>query len=195
VTLAVLENAPLLPGRECGECKVCCIVPGIDTREAQKDTNVACRHLCDAGCAIYETRPGACRTFHCAWRQLATLDDSWRPDRCGVLAQQVTLAGRPGLCLTLFAAPLKTARQGWFVDFVATVLRERTPLLLAVPGPRGAESAKQLMDEEMRQTAERSRFRLRHLLEAAVKELAARPPVPLKLANSGHDISSDVSMP
>src|SRR6185312_8190988 len=103
---------------------------------------------------------------------------SWRPDRCGVLAQLVTLEGRPGLSLTLFEAPLKTARQGWFVDFVAAALRAGTPLLLAVPGPRGAASAKQVVDEELRQTAERSRFRLRHRLEAVVKALAARPPVP-----------------
>jgi Fe-S-cluster containining protein len=190
VKLAIREDAALLAGRACGECKVCCIVPGIDTREAQKDTNVACRHLCEAGCGIYDSRPGACRTFHCAWRQLEALDDKWRPDRSGVLTQQVTLEGKPGLCLTLFEAPLKTARQAWFVDFVAAALREGTPLLLALAGPRGAESAKTLLDGgEIGQAARRSRFRLRHMLEAAVKELMARPPTPLPLANRGNDVS------
>lgn len=187
--VAVRDDAPLLPGRECGDCKVCCIVPGIDTREAQKQTNAPCRNLCAAGCAIYEARPGACRSFHCAWRQLEALDDSWRPDRNGVLAQLVTLDGRPGLCLTLFEAPLKTARQGRFVDFLAAALRGGTPVLLAVAGPRGAESAKRMLDGDMTEAAQRSRFRLRHLLEAAVKQLAAMPATPLLLANSGHDIS------
>jgi len=187
--IAVVENASLLPGRACGDCQACCIVPGIDTREAQKQTNAACRHLCSSGCSIYEARPGACRTFHCAWRQLAALDEAWRPDRCGVLAQQVTLDGKVGLCLTLFQAPLKTARQGWLVDFVAGALKAKTPLLLAVPGPRGAESAKQTLGDAFRQAAENSRFRLRHMLDAAVKELTARAPRPLVLANRGHDIS------
>jgi hypothetical protein len=37
------------------------------------------------GCAIYETRPDACRVWFCGWRLLPDLGDDWRPDICGVL--------------------------------------------------------------------------------------------------------------
>lgn len=185
-----MSEAGLVPGRGCGDCTVCCIVPGIDTREAQKDTNSACRHLQGGGCAIYAARPSACRTFFCAWRQMAALDEHWRPDRSGVLAQQVTLGARPGLSLTLTAAPLKTARQDWFVAFVAQAVRDGLPLLLAVPGPRGHQSAKALLNTEaMRRAATGTREQARQVLRQLVKELLAKTPEKLPLLNRGNDMS------
>ena len=84
-------------GRECGACTVCCIVPGIDTREIQKRTGAVCRHCSGGGCAIYEARPKACREFFCAWMQddrlgPAPLGPEWRPDLSGVLAQSITIS-------------------------------------------------------------------------------------------------------
>lgn len=53
--------------RKCGTCRECCIVLEVDAM--QKDADVACRHLCAAGCAIYSNRPASCREFTCAWRE------------------------------------------------------------------------------------------------------------------------------
>lgn len=49
-----------------------------------------CRHVCQAGCAIYVHRPEPCRTFRCQWlRGLlevdGTIDPELRPDACGVV--------------------------------------------------------------------------------------------------------------
>lgn len=75
----------LAPGRECGECRVCCVIFAIDEPELQKNPGERCRHLCAAGCDIYETRPATCASFHCAWRQSLALPDHARPDQLGVL--------------------------------------------------------------------------------------------------------------
>ena len=95
--------AETVPGRECGDCTVCCIVPGIDTREIQKLTGAVCRHCSGHGCAVYETRPQACRDFFCAWMQMPGLDASWRPNQSGVFLQPIDFKGRDGLSLMRIA--------------------------------------------------------------------------------------------
>ncbi|MDB5439153.1 MAG: hypothetical protein JWM33_1580 [Caulobacteraceae bacterium] len=75
----------LIAGRECGECRGCCIVFAIDEPEVRKEPGEPCSHICAAGCDIYARRPPTCSTFHCAWRQTLALPDHARPDRLGVL--------------------------------------------------------------------------------------------------------------
>ena len=55
----------LVAGRECGECKLCCIVPVIDEAEMQKQPGVTCRHCAKGDCDIYDSRPGVCRKYFC----------------------------------------------------------------------------------------------------------------------------------
>ncbi|MFC1663331.1 YkgJ family cysteine cluster protein [Patescibacteria group bacterium] len=81
-------------GRTCGKCNACCktySVPGMS-----RDSSGWCQH-CDIGrgCAIYEERPEVCRYFTCAWLN-GTGDESWRPDRFGVMidVQDVRVGGR-----------------------------------------------------------------------------------------------------
>jgi hypothetical protein len=74
-----------LPKRGCGDCRVCCIVPEIKEPELVKASGVRCAHLCKSGCSIHEAKPSACREFNCAWRVMPEIDDSWRPDRVGLL--------------------------------------------------------------------------------------------------------------
>lgn len=75
----------LIPGRECGECRVCCVIFAIDEPGLSKEPGEPCRHICTAGCEIYASRPATCSSFHCAWRQTLALPDSARPDQLGVL--------------------------------------------------------------------------------------------------------------
>lgn len=73
------------PGRECGDCSVCCILPEIG--ELAKPPRVACLHLSNGKCSCYDKRPSACRAFNCLWLRgaLSSPDVSWRPDLSGVL--------------------------------------------------------------------------------------------------------------
>jgi hypothetical protein len=189
--MAATASAPQMAdagiARECGACTACCIVPGIDTREIQKQTGAACRHCSASGCANYETRPKACREFTCAWLE-GVLPDDWRPERSGVLAQGVTIGLRPGLSLMLIADALKTVRQPWFVDFVFAQLQLGMPLLLALPGPAGTRSAKHFLNAEMGQAA--TPEQVRQVLRRSVVAMLASEFEPLVLLNSGNDVST-----
>jgi len=177
-------------GRSCGDCTVCCIVPGIDTHDIQKITGAPCRHCAAGGCTIYETRPRACREFFCAWIEGA-MPDGWRPRDCGVLAREIEMMGRKGMSLILFADALKTVRQDRFVDYVQRRIREGVPLMLAVSGPQGTESAKRLLNSsEMTQAAAGTSEQVRQLLRRVVKALMDSEFEPLTLLNSGNDVST-----
>lgn len=85
---------PLIEGRECGECTACCVIPAIDDPQLTKPAGQACPNcIAGGGCAVYQARPETCRTYHCMWRHLAALPDSWRPDRSGLM---VTVSEEPG---------------------------------------------------------------------------------------------------
>ena len=76
------------PVRACGSCTACCTVMGVP--ELGKSTYDACAHLCGMGCAIYDDRPGSCRTFVCQWLRGVLevdgrVDPDLRPDVCGVI--------------------------------------------------------------------------------------------------------------
>ena len=183
--------AEAVQGRECGKCTVCCIVPGIDTREIQKRSGATCRHCSGGGCAIYAARPAACQDFFCGWMQMPGLDASWRPDQSGVFLQALDIKGREALSLMLIADALKTVRQSWFVDFIIAQLQRGMLLVLAVPGPVGSRSAKLLLnDEEMSKAAAGSPEQVRQLLRRQVKTLMESAFEELPLLNSGNDTST-----
>ena len=131
----------LVPGRECGECSVCCVVQNVDTPEFQKFPGVPCTHLKpQGGCGIYATRFQSCRSYHCGWRYLPKLGDGWRPDRSGILVdfQMEDLPShypnRPGVRLTV-VGPKENCFNPAFLDFVAQLIAAEVPVSLAVPGP------------------------------------------------------------
>jgi hypothetical protein len=68
-----------VPGRTCGSCSLCCKLLRIE--ELDKPAGRWCSH-CEAalaGCKIYDSRPGSCRSFHCTWLIDPKLGDDWRP--------------------------------------------------------------------------------------------------------------------
>jgi hypothetical protein len=183
----------LVPGRVCGDCKVCCIVPPIDEPEMQKIPNALCRHRLKEGCNIYENRPSACRTYFCGWRRLAFLDEDWRPDRSGVLIESGTAStvGPEAVVLILVADPLKTVRQQRFLDFVGKAIAQKVILFLSLPGARGeAKAALPLNSPEMRSAAAHSRTQLRLALEDVLRRLQRHPFLPYPIENSGNDVST-----
>ena len=72
------KSPALVPGRDCGSCSLCCILPDIE--EFDKPANEPCRHcLPGGGCDAYDVRPSTCRDFYCLWRTDPTLGDEWEP--------------------------------------------------------------------------------------------------------------------
>ncbi|MFN4206685.1 MAG: hypothetical protein ACK4HG_09820 [Agrobacterium albertimagni] len=72
------QGPALVPGRDCGTCSLCCILP--DIAEFDKPANQPCRHcVVGGGCDAYDVRPSTCRDFFCLWRTDATLGAEWEP--------------------------------------------------------------------------------------------------------------------
>ena len=151
----------LMPGRQCGDCSACCVVLNVDTPEFQKMPGKPCAHLCaGGGCAIHATRFPVCREYHCAWRYLASLGEEWRPDRSGVLVDfqhdelPAHLPKRPGVRVTVFKAP--TAEfQPLFLRWVAGLVAQDVPVVLAVPGPPGHFPAGAILNDALKDPVSR----------------------------------------
>ena len=73
------QIATPIPGRNCGECSLCCKLAKIV--ELDKPEGVWCRHCAPGrgGCTIYETRPPVCRNWNCNWILEPALGPEWRP--------------------------------------------------------------------------------------------------------------------
>ena len=188
------DGMTLVPGRDCGDCTVCCVAPSIDKPEIQKVSNAACRHCLGGGCDIYQSRPPVCRSFFCAWRTVEIFGEEWRPDKSGVLPQ-IETQGIPehfdfttGIGLMLVGNPLKTVRQKFFQDFVVTGVRNSIPLFLSLPGPRGYHAATGILNTaEMRDAI--AGGTVKQALEAALAVLRRWDFKPVQLENSGNDVS------
>ena len=188
------DGATPIAGRECGECTLCCSVLLIDAPEIQKDAGIRCLH-CDQGCVIYEQRPAVCRDFYCAWRTMAIFDEAWRPDRrlaCSCKSRPKTFPNisnsRSGIGLMLVANPLKTIRQGWFIDFVATGLRMAVPLFLSLPGPAsGGQTVSQRRCARHRRGERRPQDRQGVDWKKSLKRLSSHPFRPTNMRNRGND--------
>ena len=81
--------ASIVPGRECGACRQCCITT--DIVEIGKKAGEPCRHLVDQGCGIYENRPEACRAFECGWKTNPKYRADERPDAVGIMVMGLGL--------------------------------------------------------------------------------------------------------
>jgi hypothetical protein len=189
------DGMTLIPGRSCGSCTVCCVAPNIDKPEIQKVSGAACRHCLGGGCAIYETRPPVCRAFYCAWRTVDIFDESWRPDKSGVLAQ-VETEGIPehfelstGIGLMLVGNPNRIVRQKWFQDFVETGVMNSVPLFLSLPGPRGYQAATVFLNTAEMLEAIKGHA-IKDALEAVLRILKTWDFKPATITNTGNDVST-----
>jgi hypothetical protein len=144
----------LVPNRDCGGCTVCCKVLAIDTPQLKKPPGLLCKHCVKgAGCGIYESRPSVCVTWFCGWRRLP-LDDSWRPDRCGILITLVDegipshYEKRVGLKFHLVDS-LQRAQWPSFVTYIASLIDMRIPVFLSVPGLEGHDNKVAFLNDGM----------------------------------------------
>src|SRR3954470_4897253 len=190
------EGMTLISGRDCGDCTVCCTVMTINKPEIQKQSGVTCRHCKETGCAIYDSRPPICRVWFCAWRTVEIFDDSWRPDRSGVMPYVETegisadFDLSTGIGLMLVGNPLKTVRQKYFQDFVVTGVMNSVPLFLSLPGPRGHDAATVSLNTDEMVDAIRA-GQVKEALERALKILREWDFQPAAITYSGNDVSGD----
>jgi hypothetical protein len=187
------DGMTLIPGRECGGCTVCCVVPTIDTPEIQKVSRARCRHCVSGGCAIYDKRPQICRTYYCAWRTVDIFDEDWRPDKSGVLAMVETeripksFELSTGINLMLVGDANHIIRQDWFQDFIVVGVMNSVPLFLALPGPRSHQAVNVFLNTQEMLEAIRA-GQLTEGLKAALKILEGWNFIPASITHSGNDV-------
>jgi hypothetical protein len=79
-----MENSPVVPGRACGTCTMCCRTLAI--AELAKPAGTECAHcIAGSGCGIYASRPTVCGEFYCGYLVLPFVDARWFPDSCGMM--------------------------------------------------------------------------------------------------------------
>ena len=150
------DDLPLVEGRECGPCDVCCVALVINDPQLQKLPGHRCRHIArSGGCGIYKTRPHTCREFFCGWRVLKWVRPELRPDRSGVLVQlhgevsRETGEMRMGVMITLLNGA--SLRAEGLAETVAAAVAADIPVYLSVPGPPGHTSGRARINEALRE--------------------------------------------
>jgi hypothetical protein len=70
---------PLVPGRSCGTCSLCCKVYSVE--ELSKPAGKWCIHsVRGGGCGNHANRPHVCRQFYCSWLVDPHLGPEWKPE-------------------------------------------------------------------------------------------------------------------
>jgi hypothetical protein len=179
----VADDINLVPGRECGDCMACCVDLTISFDQMKKPAGVRCAHRLANGCNIYATRPNVCRSFHCLWRRLPNMDESWRPDLSGILmilgdvppesdarvAVELILIGQPDI--------LESDR---FVGMIAGFIENGTATYLTVPRGSGFLHTHLLMNERLAPAiAARNLPTMKAWLRSAYDDIMDMTPVPV----------------
>jgi hypothetical protein len=126
---------PLVPGRTCGTCMLCCKVMRVD--ELNKSSGVLCSHaVAGSGCTIREHRPKSCRQFFCGWRLDPNIDSLWKPSISGFV---LTISVRYASMLVMVdpARPLAWKTQpyhGRFQEWAARAFVEDKRIVAIVAG-------------------------------------------------------------
>lgn len=183
MTSVVDYRSSLVPGRDCGGCVACCTVPAIDTEEFYKSVGVACRH-CTAGngCAIYDSRPQICRAYHCVWRSMPGLDESWRPDLSGVMIvwdrPGPGLDAEHGVDIVVVGDPA-LIESDRFLGLVGGFIAKGVSTMLSLPRGAGHLHTSLVINDLLRPAvAARDRGQARAILCAVRAEMMKRLPVP-----------------
>jgi hypothetical protein len=136
---------PLVPGRTCGTCNVCCVALTIDDPALQKPQGIRCQHAAsDNSCNIYNARPVSCRIFHCGWRHLGWVREPMRPDHSGVLVRLTMIHianGQPPKASVIFTILEEKglAAEG-FAESIAAAVAGGIPTFFEVPSRPGWSS-------------------------------------------------------
>jgi Fe-S-cluster containining protein len=113
--LETMLLGPVLAGRDCGDCTVCCTVLTVDSPDFKKPAGTPCVHLGPGGCGIHAVRPHICRTWFCAWRRVAGMPEEARPDRSGLLVS-LAFVREPQNCFEGVSVNVRALRGSEAID-------------------------------------------------------------------------------
>ena len=135
--LSESKESHLVPGRECGECTVCCIVLHIDDENFKKPADQVCANLMEkGGCKIYSKRPFVCQDWYCAWRFMAQIDETWRPDRSGILLQ----SDENGIIFQPIRDPKSVLTNERVIELIGGGVAQGIPMSMSIPTQKGFRS-------------------------------------------------------
>jgi hypothetical protein len=130
-------GAHLVSGRECGECTACCVVLLIDDENFKKPADQVCSNLMEkGGCKIYSTRPSVCQDWYCAWRFMEQLDDTWRPDRSGIMVR----SDENGIIFQPIRDPKDVLTKDRAIELIAGGVAQGIPMSMSIPTQKGFRS-------------------------------------------------------
>ncbi|GLS92083.1 hypothetical protein GCM10007916_31530 [Psychromonas marina] len=128
------NESHLVSGRECGECTACCVVLLIDDEQFKKPADQVCTNLMAAGgCKIYQQRPSVCQAWYCAWRFMAQLDESWRPDRSGILLR----SDENGIIFQPIRDPKTVLTTDRAIELIGGGVAQGIPMSMSIPTREG----------------------------------------------------------
>lgn len=131
------KESHLVSGRECGECTACCVVLLIDDENFKKPADQACSNLMEkGGCKIYSNRPSVCQEWYCAWRFMAQLDESWRPDRSGIMVR----SDENGIIFQPIRDPKGVLTTNSAIELIAGGVAQGIPMSMSIPTQAGFRS-------------------------------------------------------
>jgi|SRR5579871_6188194 len=151
---------PLVDGRICGACNVCCVVPKIDEPALQKLPGCRCPNAVDDGsCAIYDDRPLTCRNFYCGWRLVDWVDERLRPDQSGIFIRltgdKELVTGEYPFAMVVTALSRGSLSAPGLADTVLKAINAGIAAYLVVPGPPGYTSCRTPLNRALREPAAR----------------------------------------
>lgn len=115
----------------CGTCTMCCNVTAV--YELAKPAGRWCRH-CDvgAGCKIWARRPPSCRDFECAYYADEAWGEELRPDRLGVVFEDIE--GRATVGALLGDLHAMALREPSVQRVVEKYLSDGRPIMAVIRG-------------------------------------------------------------
>ncbi len=177
------EDSYIVPGRECGSCIACCRDLAIVEEGFNKLPGKVCDHCTGSGCAIYESRPQLCRTYHCGWRTLPNMDESWRPDRSGILitldlrAESGEIGGDANLIVVGDASVVEGDR---FAGMAAGFIESGTKTFLVLPGAEGMMAYHAYLNDLLGPPIKaRNLERVKAMLKDCIAVLSEQAPIPI----------------
>jgi hypothetical protein len=174
----------LVPDRSCGTCTSCCRDLAITEDGIAKLPGVNCVHCIEEkGCAIYAARPNVCRDYNCLWRSVPTMDDSWRPDRSGIL-MVLTTQMPPGYVADyavdlILIDPPKALANDRLAGLIGGFIESGTITYLNVLSMIGGRSYRAFLNGILGPAiAARNLAQVNAMIGACYEQLKAQPPLP-----------------
>lgn len=107
---------PIIPERECGDCKVCCGGwLSIDVYGSKVYQGKPCRFVGDRGCSIYKERPDVCVKYKCAWLANTDVPGWLKPNQCGAILTESEINGIPYLDVIEAGTKLDSSVLSWAI--------------------------------------------------------------------------------